>query len=458
MKKYAQLFIIVLSLMVGLGALFLVNQKKLLTVHQLDWCLHESFDPQDYINDAFNQNEVHIEGQVDQDQIGEYSLTYKYHHKKEVLKVVVKDLIKPIFDVVEKEIIEGERLEAIDFCENIQDDSKTEAFFKKEPNWTLIGEQTVRVYVRDELGNEDCKETLLKIEQKDTQPPLLYGLDPIEILQGQNIDLYASVIIEDDLDPNPTFTIDNSSLNTSIPGKYEVYYHVQDKQGNSAIYTREINVKAIPQSDDRVIYLTIDDGPSKNTPAVLDILNRYGVKATFFVTGANPEYYSYINQAYKQGHVIGMHTFCHDYGRIYSSDEAYLADLKQITDLVEQQTGNRPHYFRFPGGSSNTISKKYNQGIMQRLVDTTTREGMIYYDWNASIGDGIAGMKANDLIQMAKESGQGIKKIVMLMHDGSGSDESVKALPTIIEYYQNLGYNFKTIDDYSPTAHHRVAN
>ena len=82
MKKYAQLFIIVLSLMVGLGALFLVNQKKLLTVHQLDWCLHESFDPHDYINDAFNQNEVHIEGQVDQDQIGEYSLTYKYHHKK----------------------------------------------------------------------------------------------------------------------------------------------------------------------------------------------------------------------------------------------------------------------------------------------------------------------------------------------------------------------------------------
>lgn len=92
------------------------------------------------------------------------------------------------------------------------------------------------------------------------------------------------------------------------------------------------------QSDEKVVYLTLDDGPSKNTQAVLDILDKYNAKATFFVTGAMPEYKDMIKKAYDKGHTIGMHTYSHDYAKVYASVDAYFQDLDQIGQLVDQAT------------------------------------------------------------------------------------------------------------------------
>ena len=92
------------------------------------------------------------------------------------------------------------------------------------------------------------------------------------------------------------------------------------------------------QSDEKVVYLTLDDGPSKNTQAVLDILDKYNAKATFFVTGAMPEYKDMIKKAYDKGHTIGMHTYSHDYAKVYASVDAYFQDLDQIGQLVKKRS------------------------------------------------------------------------------------------------------------------------
>ena len=117
------------------------------------------------------------------------------------------------------------------------------------------------------------------------------------------------------------------------------------------------------QSDEKVVYLTLDDGPSKNTQAVLDILDKYNAKATFFVTGAMPEY------------TIGMHTYSHDYAKVYASVDAYFQDLDQIGQLVKEEIGYVPCFIRFPGGSSNTISASCTKGIMTTLTQEVQARG-----------------------------------------------------------------------------------
>ena len=115
-----------------------------------------------------------------------------------------------------------------------------------------------------------------------------------------------------------------------------------------------------------------------------------GVKATFFVKNGG-KYNHYMQDIVAQGHTIALHTYTHSYSGIYASDEAYLNDLQQISDLVYSETGVRTKIMRFPGGSSNTVSKKYNQGVMTRMTQKVTEMGYLYYDWNLSSGDAAGG-------------------------------------------------------------------
>lgn len=212
-----------------------------------------------------------------------------------------------------------------------------------------------------------------------------------------------------------------------------------------------------PVSGEKIMYLTFDDGPSPLTPQVLDILAAYQVRATFFVTGINPDCAQYIKAAHDAGHVIGMHTYSHDYGQIYSSVQAYYADLEKISQLCMEQIGYIPKYIRFPGGSSNSASIRYAPGLMTALTQDVTEKGFRYFDWNAVTGDGEGNFTAQELIENAKKA-DGYKRIVLLCHDGSGKDSTVEALPEIIEYYRSLGYEFRTVSDFSETMHHRVIN
>lgn len=211
-----------------------------------------------------------------------------------------------------------------------------------------------------------------------------------------------------------------------------------------------------PESGGKTIYLTFDDGPSPNTPRIISILNSYGIKATFFVK--NTSYNGYMKDIVDNGNVIALHSYTHDYKRIYSSDEAFYQDLQDISDLVYLQTGVRSNIMRFPGGGSNTVSKKYSPGIMTRLTQGVADREYIYYDWNCSSGDAIKNTVPKDTIVANCKRVPAAKNVIVLLHDTDAKSTTVEALPEIIEYYQSCGYTFSTITADTPPVHHKVNN
>lgn len=210
--------------------------------------------------------------------------------------------------------------------------------------------------------------------------------------------------------------------------------------------------------EEKVIYLTFDDGPSKNTQDVLDVLAKYDVKATFFVTGQQSDYLDFIKQEAEAGHAIGVHTYSHDFKEIYADTKAYFADLEKMNDIIKEQTGSESRILRFPGGSSNTVSRKYCQGIMTSLSGMVKEKGYEYIDWNASNGDGDCSGDASAMVQQAIREAKDKDQVMMLMHDGSCNAATAKALPEIIEYFQAAGYVFKPITTDVEVFHHTIAN
>ena len=219
----------------------------------------------------------------------------------------------------------------------------------------------------------------------------------------------------------------------------------------------EANGIEVPESG-KTVYLTFDDGPSSNTPKILKILDRYNVKATFFVIngGSNNKY---MKDIVEKGHTIALHSYTHNYSKIYTSKEAYFNDLNKIHDLVQEQTGVDSKIIRFPGGSSNTVSKKYCKGIMTELTKEVTNNGLVYFDWNVTNGD-ATGEKTNVEKQLnyVSQYPKKSKTIIVLMHDTDAKDMTVESLPSIIEYYQSQGMNFGVIKQNTPAIHQNVNN
>ena len=210
-------------------------------------------------------------------------------------------------------------------------------------------------------------------------------------------------------------------------------------------------------ADAKILYLTFDDGPSARTIEILDILDEYDAKATFFVVNG----YSY-NYLYKEevdrGHSIGLHSDTHEFSEIYASTDAFFDDLQTISDRVYEYTGIRTYLMRFAGGSSNTISANYNYGIMTRLTQMVEDRGYVYFDWNGANNDATGEtLTAAEMYYAAMES-MGEDRIVMLMHDASYKYTTVEALPSIIEAYQDAGYYLIGLNENSFTAHHTVNN
>lgn len=179
----------------------------------------------------------------------------------------------------------------------------------------------------------------------------------------------------------------------------------------------------------RRVYLTFDDGPSANTDRILDILNQYGVKATFFVV-AKDGYTDQYRRIVEDGHTLAMHSYSHKYSEIYASLDAYKEDLTKLHDFLYELTGEDCNIVRFPGGSSNTISHV----DMWELIEYLNKTDMVYYDWNVSSGDASGGRKSIDQIKKnVLDNIDQFSNAVVLFHDASGKDSTVDALPAIIE-------------------------
>lgn len=179
----------------------------------------------------------------------------------------------------------------------------------------------------------------------------------------------------------------------------------------------------------RKVYLTFDDGPSENTDEILDILDEYGVKATFFVVGKEG-YTEEYQRIVEEGHSLGMHSFSHKYREIYQSVDAYGEDMNKLHDFLYEVTGEECKIARFPGGSSNTISKV----DMQELIMYLTEQGITYYDWNVSSGDAASSfVSASQIENNVLNNVWKYDSVMILMHDSSAKDTTVEALPNIIE-------------------------
>lgn len=205
------------------------------------------------------------------------------------------------------------------------------------------------------------------------------------------------------------------------------------------------------------VYLTFDDGPSTNTEEILNILDQYNVKATFFVIGKTDES---LKKMYKQisenGHTLAMHSYTHQYDKIYKTIGAYKKDLTQLSDLLFEVTGERPKYLRFPGGSSNAVSKI----DMKKVIRYVDAQGLTYFDWNVINGD-ATGKKLTEK-QMINNVISGVEtyeNAMVLMHDSAGKEMTVKTLPTILKKLKKMKVNILPINDTTvPVQHIRVEN
>ncbi len=179
------------------------------------------------------------------------------------------------------------------------------------------------------------------------------------------------------------------------------------------------------------VYLTFDDGPSANTEAILDILDEYNVKATFFVLGKEDELSKErLRMIYERGHTIGMHSYSHVYSEIYSSLDSFKDDFWKSKQYIWDTLGADCMYYRFPGGSSNTAAAI----SMQECVDFLIEQGVEYYDWNVISGDGSSRVLSKEtIIENSTASIQNYGTSIILMHDAASKKETVEALPGIIE-------------------------
>ena len=203
------------------------------------------------------------------------------------------------------------------------------------------------------------------------------------------------------------------------------------------------------------IYLTFDDGPGAYTARLLDILKQYNVKATFFVTGGGDD--SLIIREYQEGHTVGLHTWSHRYDQLYRSVDAYFEDLQLVHDRVQALTGVDSKIIRFPGGSSNTVSAKYDgkTKIMSTLTQEVGKRGYVYFDWNIASGD-AGNVTTTDGVYNTVVSHLHDGVNVILQHDIKSY--SVDAVEKIIKFGLDNGYTFEPLTVNSPTVHHGVNN
>ncbi len=204
----------------------------------------------------------------------------------------------------------------------------------------------------------------------------------------------------------------------------------------------------IESKNGKTLYLTFDDGPSENTNEILDILDQYGVKATFFVlaiNGAEEQYKEILNR----GHEIGVHSANHNYDTLYANLDAFKEDVSTCRNFLEEVTGHKIFLYRFPGGTNNEV---HNVSISS-CIEYLNSVGLKHFDWNISSGD-AAGVTVdkeeikNNIFEQVR--GKEDEAMVVLMHDSSAKTTTVEALREYLPVLIEEGYGFSKITPNTP--------
>lgn len=408
--------------------------------------------------------ELSVSGEVNSRVPGEYSVVYKAGSEKRqavfTRHVTVVDREAPVITLLSNEgympIREDGYIEegwsAIDNCDGdisgkvaveyladsavytVSDSSGNETKVTREIRWA---EPKPRIFINGE--------TYLTM-----MADYSYSDAGCTATDGYGVDISAYVVTENHVKPYSagTYTVD-----------YTVEY-----AGWSVTEQRTVEVLPVVKAEtvkpeEKIIYLTFDDGPGPYTENLLYLLKQYGAKATFFVTGNSPDYNDCIGQAYRQGHAIGVHTYCHDYSLVYSNEDAFFADFLKVQELIRDQTGAYSKLYRFPGGSSNGISRDYNQepGIVSRIAKDLTDLGIQYFDWNVDSDDAGSAVNAKQVAENVENECWMFGPVcVVLQHDLKYW--SVNAVENILIWGKNNGYQFRALDETCWGAHHDIIN
>lgn len=401
---------------------------------------------------------VTVNGVVDPDTPGDYELVYDagflWYRSEAVRTVHVADTTPPTIDLQHREgyfPAPGEPYEEEGYTawDTVDGDLTSEVVSR-------VQDGKIFYSVSDKAGN--TAEAVREVT--DTTPPEL------TLAGGEVLELNAGIPYEepgftatDDRDGDLTAqVVIDGQVNCYHAGDYEITYTVSDAYGNTTAATRTVNVVPIQQADrvdpgDKIVYLTFDDGPGPYTAELLDVLDRYNVKVTFFVVDTG--YHETIGEEYRRGHTVGIHSATHNYSSIYASEDAYFSDLYEMSDIIYEQTGQRPSQVRFPGGSSNTVSR-FNPGIMTRLTQDLTDLGYEYYDWNVLSGDAGETTDTDVVVQNVIDGISNHSVSIVLQHDIK--DFSVAAVERIIIWGLSNGYTFLPLTPGCPTAHHGLNN
>lgn len=420
-----------------------------------------------YLGKDYTKN-LEITGKVSTDKIGVYYVTYQIKKSSFKLtkkrKIEVVDRIPPVIQLVGAEEVKicpdstynEEGIKAIDEYDG---DLTKQVKIQKEKDHITYS-------VKDSSNNE--AKVVRKIVEIDEENPKI-ELEGSGTVYADFEGTYKEPGYKamDNCDGDITNQVAvTGSVNTNQIGRYQLTYFVKDKVGNTSEVTRTVVVsrRTDPESGTLkkgAIYLTFDDGPNPGTTSqILDVLKEEGVKATFFVTAGGPD--SLLKREFDEGHAIALHTASHDYSYVYRSEENYFEDLKRVSDRVKRVTGQETKLIRFPGGSSNTVSRHYNQGIMTRLTNEVLERGYRYYDWNVDASDAWQCAKSsvsnkrdcvyNNVTRNLSKSNAN----VVLMHDVK--QHTADALRDIIRYGKENGYSFELIDTGTKMVRFKVNN
>ena len=403
------------------------------------------------------------------------SVSTKTHHKNKTNKVLVIIifiililLLSSIYLTIPKIYLNGDKNITLSYK-----DTYTEPGYSAKQNFKditkeikidsnlkekTLGEYQI-TYKINYLFLTIKKTRKITIVDKD-KPTITVPSNPIKVCPNTTLD-EIDYKAYDDCDGDITSKVTTEgTIGTSL-GTYHIIYKVTDSAGNIATTTRTVirrNSTTPPNSgviENNTIYLTFDDGPSSLTTGyILDVLKEEGVKATFFVTCNGPD--SLIKRIYDEGHTIALHTASHNYSYVYSSVDNYFADLSRVSERVKNITGIESKIIRFPGGSSNTISRTYHYGIMTELTNEVISRGYRYYDWNVDSNDAGSAHSSQEVYQNVVNNLSPYRANMVLMHDIKTTTKD--AIRDIIRYGKNNGYTFKQIETNTYMVRHPVNN
>lgn len=198
------------------------------------------------------------------------------------------------------------------------------------------------------------------------------------------------------------------------------------------------------KGDIHKVYLTFDSSPGENTDKILDVLQQYDVKATFFVSGdKSDEAKKVYKRIVDEGHTLGMHSYSNQYSTIYASIEDFEKDYDKISNYLKKVTGTQSLYYRFPGGSSNQISNVN----MAEFVHVLNEKNISYYDWNVSAGDASGDYTVDDIVTNVTEGIANYKTSIVLLHDGEDKSTTAEAIGPLIEALQKMDSKILPIDE-----------